>query len=96
MGVGRPTSSPTTSHESQDWAFSLGVGRSLNLPVGYGGNGNAGVAALVGQVPGSIGYVERSYNPNQLFGFAAIRNAAGRFVTPTPRTLQRPQLKKLT
>ncbi len=75
------------SRVDKNWASSLGVGRSLNWPVGYGGNGNAGVAALVGHIPGSIGYVERSYNPNQLFGFAAIRNSAGRFVTPTPSNI---------
>ena len=75
------------SRVDKNWASSLGVGRSINWPVGYGGTGNAGVAALVGQIPGSIGYVERSYNPNQLFGFAAIRNAAGRFVTPTPTNI---------
>ncbi len=75
------------SRVDKNWATSLGNGRSINWPVGYGGNGNAGVAALVGQIPGSIGYVERSYNPNHLFGFAAIRNAAGRFVTPTPTNI---------
>ncbi len=71
------------SEVSSGWAADPGVGRSLNWPVGYGGDGNAGVAALVARIPGSIGYVERSYSSPRLFAYAAIRNAAGRFVTPT-------------
>lgn len=82
------------SRVDSKWASSLGVGRSINWPVGYGGNGNAGVAALVGQIPGSIGYVERSYNLKGLFGFAAVRNAAGRFVTPTPSNIAAAAAKK--
>ncbi len=71
------------SHVSGAWSSTLGVGRSINWPVGYGGDGNAGVASLVARTPGAIGYIERSYSSPTLFAYTAIRNAAGLFVTPT-------------
>ncbi len=67
---------------SSAWSSSLGVGRSINWPVGLGGDGNAGVASIVAHTTGAIGYVERSYTSDTLLGFAAIRNRAGRYVTP--------------
>src|SRR5438128_447408 len=46
---------------SPDWQGKVGKGTAVNWPVGLGGKGNAGVAALVKQTPGSIGYVELAY-----------------------------------
>ena len=39
----------------------VGVATSVNWPVGLGGKGNEGVAGLVKQTPGAIGYVELIY-----------------------------------
>ncbi len=39
----------------------VGEGTSLNWPVGVGGKGNEGVAGLVKQLPGAVGYVELIY-----------------------------------
>ena len=46
------------SKVSKDWADGPGKGSALNWPKGIGGKGNEGVAGLVRQLPGSIGYVE--------------------------------------
>ena len=46
---------------SPAWASAVGTGRSLRWPVGYGADGNAGVAAAIARIPYSIGYTERSY-----------------------------------
>src|SRR5262249_15218481 len=38
-----------------------GVGKSVQWPIGVGGKGNAGVAALIKQTPGAFGYLEVGY-----------------------------------
>ena len=64
------------------WASKVGVGKTLNWPVGVGAQGNPGVATAVAQTPYSIGYVERSYSAGPLLNYAAIRNRAGRYSVP--------------
>ena len=46
---------------SDEWKSKVGEGTSLNWPVGVGGKGNEGVAGLVKQLPGAVGYVELIY-----------------------------------
>ncbi len=64
------------------WASKVGIGKTLNWPVGVGAQGNPGVATAVAQTPYSIGYVERSYSAGPRLNFAAIRNRAGRYSVP--------------
>jgi phosphate transport system substrate-binding protein len=71
------------SDVSPAWAAKIGTGRSLNWPVGIGGNGNAGVATDIEHIAYSIGYVERSYTTGTSLGYAAIANRDGRYTTPT-------------
>lgn len=66
------------------WATSPGKGKEVAWPVGLGGKGNEGVAGQIKQTPGSIGYVELAYAKTNNLPFAAIRNAAGKFVVPSP------------
>jgi phosphate transport system substrate-binding protein len=47
------------------------------------GKGNEGVAGLVRQTPGSIGYVELAYAKQNHLAYAHVRNAAGKFIEPT-------------
>jgi phosphate transport system substrate-binding protein len=58
----------------------VGVATSVMWPVGVGGKGNEGVAGLVSQTPGSIGYVELIYALQTKIAFGAVQNAAGEFV----------------
>ena len=68
---------------STSWASTLGKGKEIKWPVGLGGKGNEGVAGQVKLTPGSIGYVELAYAKQNKLPYANVRNAAGRFVTPT-------------
>ncbi|MGA2298843.1 MAG: phosphate ABC transporter substrate-binding protein PstS [FCB group bacterium] len=68
---------------SQTWANSIGTGKSLNWPVGLGGKGNQGVAGLVQQTPGSIGYVELVYSKSNNMPVALIKNKSGNFIEPS-------------
>jgi phosphate transport system substrate-binding protein len=55
----------------------------VNWPVGLGGKGNEGVAATVGQTPGSIGYVELAYAGKNKLAYGALQNSGGKFINPT-------------
>jgi len=65
------------------WADKLGKGKSVNWPVGLGGKGNDGVAGLMKQNIGSIGYVEYIFAVNNNFSYAIIKNKTGNFIKPT-------------
>ena len=68
------------SKVSKDWANGPGAGSSPSWPVGVGGKGNEGVAGLVRQLPGAIGYVELIYALQNKIAFGDVKNAAGNFV----------------
>lgn len=65
---------------SDEWKNKVGVATSVNWPVGVGGKGNEGVAGLVRQTPGSIGYVELVYALQNDIAYGAVQNQAGEFV----------------
>jgi phosphate transport system substrate-binding protein len=69
------------------WRAKVGTGKTVKWPVGIGGKGNPGVAGLVKQAPGSIGYVELIYALGNDLTVASLRNRAGRFVEPVPDTV---------
>lgn len=69
---------------SPTWSSGPGRGKEVPWPVGLGGKGNEGVAGQVKQTPGSIGYVELAYAKQNNLPFAAIQNASGSFVVPSP------------
>ncbi|MGA9671597.1 MAG: phosphate ABC transporter substrate-binding protein PstS [Terracidiphilus sp.] len=68
------------SKVSSDWANGPGKGSSPSWPVGVGGKGNEGVAGLVRQLPGAIGYVELIYALQNHITFGEIKNAAGNWI----------------
>src|ERR1700674_3934591 len=43
---------------SSDWQSQAGKGTSVKWPIGLGGKGNEGVAGIIRQMQGSIGYIE--------------------------------------
>ncbi|MEP6507767.1 MAG: phosphate ABC transporter substrate-binding protein PstS [Gemmatimonadales bacterium] len=69
---------------SKAWAAGPGKGKEIPWPVGLGGKGSDGVAGQVKQTPGGIGYVELAYATQNKLTYATIRNAAGKFVAPSP------------
>jgi phosphate transport system substrate-binding protein len=68
------------SKVSPDFKKTVGVNTSVNWPVGVGGKGNEGVAGLVKQTPGAIGYVELIYALQNKIDYGSVQNMAGEFV----------------
>jgi phosphate transport system substrate-binding protein len=71
------------SKVSPQWKSKVGAATSVQWPIGLSGAQNAGVAGLVRQTPGSIGYVELIYAVQQHMGYAEIKNAAGKWIKPS-------------
>ncbi len=69
------------SKVSKEWASGPGKGTSINWPTGVGGKGNEGVAGLVRQTPGAMGYVELIYAVQNHISYGAVKNAAGNWVS---------------
>jgi phosphate transport system substrate-binding protein len=68
------------SKVSADWKGEVGRNTSVKWPVGLGGKGNEGVAGLIRQMQGGIGYVELIYAIQNSIPYGSVRNAAGNFV----------------
>ncbi len=68
------------SKVSKEWADGPGKGTSPSWPTGVGGKGNEGVAGLVRQMPGAIGYVELIYALQNHINFGAVKNLSGNYV----------------
>ena len=71
------------SKVSPEWKAGPGEGTAVKWPGGIGGKGNEGVAAFVKQVKGGIGYVELSYALQNKMAYAAMQNAAGKWILPS-------------
>jgi len=72
---------------SNEWKEKVGAGTSVNWPAGIGGKGNEGVAGLVRQIPGSIGYVELIYAIQNNLPTGLVMNKSGKFVEPSIETV---------
>ena len=72
----------TNSMQAFSETWTLGTGKSVAWPVGVGGKGNAGVAGVIKNTPGSIGSVNQSYI-DDVVRPAALQNKLGDFVLPS-------------
>jgi phosphate transport system substrate-binding protein len=72
---------------SPSWSEKVGTGTSLSWPTGLGGKGNEGVTAIVKGTKGAIGYTELTYAKTNSLPVAAIKNKAGKFVSPSPASV---------
>jgi phosphate ABC transporter, phosphate-binding protein len=75
------------SKVSPDYRKIVGVATSVNWPAGVGAKGNEGVAGLVKQTPGSIGYVELIYALQNKMSYGSVQNMAGEFVRASTETV---------
>ncbi len=75
------------SKVSPDFKKTVGVATSVNWPAGVGGKGNEGVAGLVKQTPGSIGYVELIYALQNKISYGFVQNQAGEYVRASTETV---------
>ncbi|MES2613372.1 MAG: phosphate ABC transporter substrate-binding protein PstS [Pseudomonadota bacterium] len=76
------------SKVNADWKSKVGEGTAVNWPTGAGGKGNEGVAAFVGRLPNSIGYVEYAYVKQNKLTYTQLQNAAGNYVSPDDATFK--------
>ncbi len=76
------------SKVSDDWKTKVGSDTAVSWPTGLGGKGNAGVAAFVNQVKGSIGYVEYAYALQNNMGYTKMVNHDGKTVSPEIKSFQ--------
>lgn len=67
---------------SPSWKSTVDAGKSVSWPAGVGGKGNDGVAGMITQTKGSIGYIELVYAVQTGIPFASLKNASGAFVAP--------------
>ena len=72
---------------SEEWKKKVGVATAVNWPTGVGGKGNEGVAGLVTQSPGSIGYVELIYAIQNNISYGSVQNTAGEFMRATQESV---------
>ena len=70
------------SKVNAEWKSKVGEGTAVNWPTGAGGKGNEGVAAFVGRLANSIGYVEYAYVKQNKLNYVQLQNAEGAFVAP--------------
>ena len=68
---------------SPEWADAVGAGKSVEWPTGLGASKNSGVAGMILQTPGSIGYVELAYAVENDMAVALIENRSGNFPDPS-------------
>lgn len=69
------------SKVSKEWESSVGRGTSVKWPTGLGGKGNEGVAGMIRQMTGSIGYVELIYAQQNNIPYGFVQNLAGNFIS---------------
>lgn len=68
------------SKVSSDWQNQVGKNTSVKWPVGLGGKGNEGVAGMIRQMQGAIGYIELIYAVQNKIPYGVVKNAAGEYV----------------
>jgi phosphate transport system substrate-binding protein len=68
------------SKVSPEWQSEIGKGTSVKWPVGLGGKGNEGVAGMIRQMQGAMGYVELIYAVQNNIPYGTVKNGAGNFV----------------
>ena len=73
------------SHVSSAWKNQIGAAKTVSWPAAssVGMKGNEGVAGQIQNTPGAIGYIELAYAMENDIAYAAIGNAAGKYIAPS-------------
>jgi phosphate transport system substrate-binding protein len=72
---------------SPEFKSKVGVSTQVSFPVGVGGRGSSGVAGVVKNTAGAIGYADIAYALANKIQFARVQNRDGKFVTPGLRAI---------
>ena len=70
------------SHVSPTWKSQVGRGTAIDWPVGAGAPHSSGVAAVVSQTHGAIGYADTEYAVTNHLSYFKMLNRSGKFVIP--------------
>jgi phosphate transport system substrate-binding protein len=68
---------------SPEWGQHVGCGTAVKWPAGVGAKGNEGVSGQIKQLSRTIGYIELAYAHQNRLPAAALKNASGKFVSPS-------------
>jgi phosphate transport system substrate-binding protein len=72
---------------SATWKSKIGISTQPAFPAGVGAKGSGGVAGVVSRTAGSVTYVDVAYAIKNHLHFAAVKNAAGKFLFPSLRRI---------
>jgi phosphate transport system substrate-binding protein len=75
------------SSVNAEWKSKIGVSTQPAFPAGVGAKGSGGVAGVVSRTDGAVTYVDVAYALRNHIRFAAVRNAAGKFLYPSLRRI---------
>jgi len=68
---------------SEEWRTRVGRGTSVNWPIGTGGKGNEGVAGIIMNTPGALGYNSLVYAVLNNIAYGSVINKAGNIIEPS-------------
>jgi phosphate transport system substrate-binding protein len=75
------------SKVSPEWKAKVGQGKAMKWPTGLGAKGNAGVAGLIKQNLGTIGYIELVFAQSNGLPTARLRNRAGQYTEASVKSV---------
>jgi phosphate transport system substrate-binding protein len=73
--------------QSPAFVRTIGIGKQVKWPIGSGGKGNPGVAQVVQQTPGALGYLEQNYADKNKIQYGTVQNKAGKFIKASPESV---------
>lgn len=75
------------SKVNEAWSKDLGEGKSLNFPTGIAAKGNPGVAGIIVETDGAIGYIGSEYALALNMPTALLQNRAGNFIEANNKSI---------
>ena len=74
--------------ESNDiWKNEIGTGKSLKFPTGVAAKGNPGVAGVIAETEGSLGYIGSEYALALNIPSALLQNSSGNFIAANDKSI---------
>lgn len=75
------------SKVNEPWNTEIGEGKSLKFPIGIAAKGNPGVAGIIAETEGAIGYIGSEYALALNMPSALLQNSAGNFVAANTNSI---------
>lgn len=75
------------SKTNPEWESAIGAGKSLKFPQGIAAKGNPGIAGIVAETEGAIGYIGSEYALALNLKSAALQNSSNQFVQADAKSI---------